>query len=245
MKAVLQHISDCQSRFAEHRFFDEFRQERPLEQTLAFAPRLAFWVMCFQDVLRLNAQRVQDPELAMLMLRHRAEERDHDNWFFEDVQQITGIPMTVHTAWGRSHESTRDASFALVAEVLRPMDDRLRMVFVLGLEATSHVFFTRASSLAQAQAEAAGRGLKLKYFSNHHMEAEEQHEVFEEQMESYLRSIELTPELRAEACAMVDRLFAAFHAMFDGMCGDQKVARPVAHTQSTVAHKQTRITAHA
>jgi hypothetical protein len=151
----------------------------------------------------------------MLMLRHRSEERDHDNWFFEDVETLTGVPLTVHTPWSRAHESTRDASFALVSEVLRPMDDRLRMVFVLGLEATSHVFFTRAARLVRAAGSPSR--VKLKYFSDHHMAAEEQHEVFEEQLEAYLRAIELTPALREEGRALVDRVFAAFDAMFDGM----------------------------
>jgi hypothetical protein len=240
MKAVLQHLSDSQSRFAEHPFFHELRQERPLEQALAFAPRLAFWVMCFQDALRLNAQRVKDAELGVLLLRHRSEERDHDNWFFEDVAQLTGTPMTLHTPWSRPHESTRDASYALIAEVLRPMDDRLRVVLVLSLEATSHVFFTRAAHLARA---AGGESrLKLKYFSDHHMDAEEQHEVFEEQMEAYLHSIELTPALRQEAFALVDRIFAAFHAMFDGMCGEQKspATQPEWRPQPTLVHPQAR-----
>ena len=57
MKAVLQHISDRQARFAEHPFFEQLREERPLEQALAFAPRLAFWVMSFQDVLLLTGPR--------------------------------------------------------------------------------------------------------------------------------------------------------------------------------------------
>jgi hypothetical protein len=223
MKAVLQHISALQSRLAEHTLFDGFRQERPLEEALAFAPRLAFWVMCFQDVLRLNAQRVQDPDFAVLMLRHRSEERDHDNWFFEDIEQLEGSPLTLQEQWSRAHERTRDASYALIAEVLRPLDDRLRMVLVLTLEATSHVFFTHASRFV----EASGRASRLKYFSGHHMEAEEQHEVFEEQMEAYLRSIELTPALREEAFALVDRLFAAFDAMFHGLLGEQR-ASPLA-----------------
>lgn len=226
MKAVLQHISDRQSRFAEHPFFDGFRQGRPLEQALAFAPRLAFWVMCFQDVLRLNAQRVEDPEFAVLMLRHRSEERDHDNWFFEDIAQLQGSPLTLHEQWSRAHECTRDASYALIAEVLRPLDDRLRMVLVLTLEATSHVFFTHASRLVQT----SGRG--LKYFSDHHMQAEEQHEVFEEQMEAYLRSIELTPALREEGFALVDRLFSAFDAMFQGLRSEQHPPLALVHEPS-------------
>ncbi|HYO55090.1 hypothetical protein [Archangium sp.] len=233
MRAVLQHISVRQSRFAEHFVFDELQQNRPLEQVLAFAPRLAFWVMSFQDVLRLNAQRVEDPELAMLMLRHRSEERGHDHWFFEDAAQLMGRPLNLTEPWDRSHESTRDASYALISEVLRPMDDRLRIVLVLTLESTSHAFFSRTSNLPQT----LSHGKRLKYFSNHHMEAEEQHEVFEEQMEAMLLGMELTPALRAEAIALVDRIYAAFHHMFDGLHGEQHppVVRPEWHPQQAAS----------
>jgi hypothetical protein len=212
MRAVLNHIAERQSRFAAHHVFDGLQQDGPLEQVLAFAPRLAFWVMSFQDVLRLNAQRMQDPELAMLMLRHRQEERGHDHWFFEDAAQLMGRPFNLTEPWGRPHEATRDASYAILAEAMRPLDDRLRIILVLTLESTSHAFFSRTANLPQTLSQ----GTSLKYFSNHHMEAEEQHEVFEEQMEAMLRGMELTPELRAEAIALVDRVYAAFHSMFDG-----------------------------
>jgi len=227
MKAVLEYIDARQSRFAEHPFFAGLRQDQPLEQVLGFAPRLAFWVMCFQDVLRLNAQRVRDPELTMLMLRHRAEERGHDNWFFEDIALLMGRPLTLNELWGRVHESTRDASYTLISEVLRPMDDRLRVVLVLALESTSHAFFTRTASLTASLTQGPAADKRLKYFSNHHMEAEEQHEVFEEQMKAMLLGMELTPALRAEAIALVDRIYAAFSAMFDGLCAEPqpRVAR--------------------
>jgi hypothetical protein len=42
-------------------------------------------------------------------------------------------------------------------------------------------------------------------------------------MEAYLSGIELTPALREEAFQLVDRIFAAFDAMFEGMCSEQKV----------------------
>ncbi|PTL75992.1 hypothetical protein DAT35_51615 [Vitiosangium sp. GDMCC 1.1324] len=217
---MLKHIRVRQSRFQAHPLFDELRPDRPLGEMLAFAPRLSFWVMCFQDVLRLNAQRVKDPELARLMRRHRAEERGHDHWFFEDLALLTGRSLTLDEPWDLAHECTRDASYALLAEVLRPMDDRLRVVLVLALESTSHTFFSRVSSVTQA----LGAGKRLKYFSGHHMEAEEQHEVFEAQMEAMLNGIELSPALRAEALGLVDRVYAAFHSMFDGLC-----AGPGAH----------------
>jgi DNA polymerase III psi subunit len=226
MKAVLRHIDFQQSRFAEHPFFDELERGHTLEQMLAFAPRLAFWVMAFQDVLRLNAQRVRDPELAPLMHRHRSEERDHDRWFFEDVSQLAERPLTLNTLWGHAHDSTRDASYALVSEVLRPLDDRLRMVLVLTLESTSHVFFERSSRLTQA----LGHDQQLKYFSTHHVEAEEQHELFEEELEARLRGMVLPPELCAEAFALVDRIYAAFHAMFHGLRSEQQPRPEVAWT---------------
>src|SRR3712207_7960155 len=53
--------------------------------------------------------------------------------------------------------------------------------------------------------QAAGASKRLKYFAPHHMEAEESHEVFEEQMEAMLNAIEMSPALEAEALALVDR----------------------------------------
>ena len=236
MRAVLNHISERQSRIAEHHVFDGLQQDGPLEQVLAFAPRLAFWVMSFQDVLRLNAQRMQDPELAMLMLRHRQEERGHDNWFFEDAAQLMGRPFKLTEPWSRGHEAIRDASYSILAEVMRPLDDKLRIVLVLTLESTSHAFFSRTSNLPQTLSQ----GKRLKYFSNHHMEAEEQHEVFEEQMEAMLLGMELSPELHAEAIALVDRIYAAFHSMFDGLQAEQPLSAvpPELHKRPAVTAKR-------
>ena len=60
MKVVLDHIAVCRSGSPITPFFADLKQDRPVEQMMAFAPRLAFWVMTFQDVLRLNAHFIQD-----------------------------------------------------------------------------------------------------------------------------------------------------------------------------------------
>ena len=90
MKVVLEHIASRQAVFASHPFFEDLKQDRPVEQIMAFAPRLAFWVMTFQDVLRLNAHFITDPGLKRLAVQHRSEEVGHDRWFFEDIQELTG-----------------------------------------------------------------------------------------------------------------------------------------------------------
>lgn len=213
MKVVLEHIAARQELFAAHPFFEDLKQDRPVEQIMAFAPRLAFWVMTFQDVLRLNAHFITDPGLKRLAIQHRSEEVGHDRWFFEDIQELTGKQLSVSAVFGRAHTSTRDATYALISEVYRPVDDRLRIVMVLTLEATSHVFFGRTAILASAK----GCGQRLRYFSDFHVQVEQQHEVFEEEMERRLRSIELPEDLRVQALALVDRAYAAFDLMLQGL----------------------------
>jgi hypothetical protein len=213
MKVVLEYIARRQEVFAKHPFFEDLRQDRPVEQILAFAPRLAFWVMTFQDVLRLNAHFIKDPNLKRLAIQHRSEEVGHDRWFFEDIQELTGKQLSVSAVFGRAHTAIRDATYALISEVYRPVDDRLRIALVLTMEATSHVFFGRTSILVSTK----GCSERLRYFSDFHVQVEQQHQVFEEEMEQRLRAMELSEELQLQACALVDRIYAAFELMLQGL----------------------------
>ncbi|MFP2929556.1 hypothetical protein ACLESO_31030 [Pyxidicoccus sp. 3LG] len=213
MKAVLQHIEACEAKFAKHPFFSDLRMDRPLEQVMAFAPRLTFWVMTFQDVLRLNAHFIQDPHLKALATRHHSEEGGHDQWFEDDIAALTGGSLSIGAMYGKVHVKTRDAAYAIISEVYRPVDDRLRIVLLMALESTSHVFFGRTAILTAAQ----GADERLKYFSDHHMQAEAQHAMFEEQLAAELGAMVLEPEVRADAIGMMDRIYAAFDAMFDGL----------------------------
>lgn len=135
----------------------------------------------------------------------RARARSFRTWprFFDDISELVGRPLTFDALWGPAHDSTRDASYALVSEVLRPLDDRLRLVLVL--ESTSHIFFEHSARLTRALCQ----DTRLKYFSTHHEEAEAQHELFEKELEAWLCDMALPPSL----CA------AAFEAMFHGLRG--------------------------
>lgn len=213
MKAVLQHIEAREKRFATHPFFLELKQDRPLEQVMAFAPRLTFWVMSFQDVLRLNAHFIQDPHLKALATRHHAEESGHDQWFEDDIASLTGGSLSIGALYGKAHAKTREAAYTIISEVYRPVDDRLRIVLLWALESTSHVFFGRTAMLCASQ----GADERLKYFSDHHMRAEAQHAMFEQQLAAELEAMELEPAVRADALAMVDRCFGAFENLLTGM----------------------------
>jgi hypothetical protein len=188
--------------------------DRPVEQIASFAPRLAFWVMTFQDILRLNEQMVQDPTLKRIARHHRDEDLGHERWFLEDIAKLTGGPLTISALYGRASASTRDAAYRLITEVYRATDDRLRIVLVLVLESTGHVFFGRTAVLTNSMMQSPQ---KLKYFSDFHLHIEQAHEVFESQMEEQIMNIGLPPNIEADALALVDRAYTAFDFMFQGL----------------------------
>jgi hypothetical protein len=211
MNSVIAHIDSCQARLARHPFLTELRPGRTLEELLAFAPRLSTWVTAFQLVLKVTAQGARDESLRTMLSRHAEEECGHDTWFFEDVALLQG-EHAGSRACDASDETERMA-LALLKEARSLPADALRLVFLLALESTSELFFGRVTPLV----EATGAGDRLRYFGRHHQEQEEAHSVFEEEMHRRVKEVVLSDTTRAQAVALVDRTFAAFALLFDGL----------------------------
>ena len=214
MKQVEVYIAKRQAQFCEHAFFAEERLSSGLRGGLSFAPDLTFWVMAFQDVLRLNAALTRDPKIRRIVRHHRAEDAGHDRWFLDDLASMQVPAPDVRWLFGERHAPTRDAAYALMSEVYRATDDRLRLVLVTTLESAGHVFFGRVA----AAVERAGLTKALKYFSFAHLEVEKNHQVFEEEIARTVSAIRLEPKARIEAKRLVDRCYAAFESMFDAIC---------------------------
>jgi hypothetical protein len=222
MKLLQLHIARKQAEFARHPFFEQLEAGMAFPQALSFAPGLTFWVMAFQDVLRLNERFTLDPELRKIARHHRAEDSGHHHWFLDDLENIGTNDNDNDIRWlfGKQHADTRDAAYALMAEVYRATDDRLRLVLLMTLESAGHIFFERTAKLV----ERVGKSDALKYFSFSHLEVEKSHEVFEKEMAKKIDAIYLAPELREEAEALVDRSYAAFDSMFEALAAPQFVA---------------------
>ena len=214
MKQVGVYVAKRQARFCEHAFFAEERLRAGLRSGLSFAPDLTFWVMAFQDILRLNAALTRDPIIRRIVRHHRAEDAGHESWFLDDLASMQVPAPDVRWLFGERHAPTRDAAYALVSEVYRATDDRLRLVLVQTLESAGHVFFGRVA----AAVEQAGWSKALKYFSFSHLEVEKNHQVFEEEIARTVAAIRLEPKARAEAKRLVDRCYNAFGSMFDAIC---------------------------
>ena len=130
--------------------------------------------------------------------------------------------------FGDDHRAVRDASYALVAEVFRAASDVERIVLVLALESTGHVFFDRLARTV----EAAGYTDRLRYFSAHHLQVEHAHALFEAKMQACLDARALSPDERDRALALVDRVYDAFDLMFDALATTLAVGvrpAPTAH----------------
>ena len=134
-------IDEGQRRFARLPFFRRLEDGSP-DDARAFVPALAFFVMGFQDILRLNEARMRDPGLRALVRGHRPEDHDHEQWFLEDLRAL-GLELEVGGLFGPEHAATRDAAYAVMSEVFRANDDVTRLALILVLESTGEVFFSR------------------------------------------------------------------------------------------------------
>lgn len=207
MKTVETYIESKQIDFEKHVFFDLLKQMSTLKEIGSFVPELTFWVMTFQDILRINEQRIRDPLLKKIARQHRSEDAGHDKWFLYDVHYM-GIEGSDHLAWlyNKKTQAIRDASYAIMSESFNLDDDVLKIVLLLVLESSAHAFFTATVD----QLKKIGEDHNLKYFSSHHFDVEMLHTMFEFNQE-------LSESTRVKATAMIDRCYVAFYQMFDAL----------------------------
>ena len=80
MERVRAHIKIRQAELAEHPFFRRLSQSTAVRETMAFVAAPTFFVMAFQDILRLNATQIRDPallEIAECALKAVGERVEH------------------------------------------------------------------------------------------------------------------------------------------------------------------------
>lgn len=219
MKTIKTYIKSKQDEFKQHEFFKKLEQMNDVDEFNGFVNHLAFWPMAFQDILRLNEDRMTDEYLGKVARHHRQEDTGHERWYISD---INFLDTTSHTKnyyfellFNNEHTETRDASYAILSEVFKLTDDRLRVILLLTLESSGHIFFEKTA--AKVRSTSAELDSTLQYFSTHHLEVEQAHEVFEDAMEAELYSIILPEDVRREAINMIDRVYDAFSLMFNGL----------------------------
>lgn len=220
MKTIQAHIESKQYEFINHPFFAVLKNLNSLEEINYFVPELTFWAMTFQDILRMNEDRVKDPFLRKIARHHRLEDAGHEQWFMHDKQYMNksdheAITERHDIAWlySKDSEMIRDAAYAVVSEIYRIDNEYLNIALLLTLESSGHIFFEEVVK----QVEQTGEDENLLYFSSSHLEVEKAHAMFEEAMERKLYEKALDIETRRKALQMIDRCYEAFSHMFDGL----------------------------
>ncbi|MCY1068078.1 hypothetical protein OV090_25270 [Nannocystis sp. RBIL2] len=137
----------------------------------------------------------------------------HEQWFHADLLEIFGAPVTLDELFAPEFADARAGALAIAAEVFRLSDDRLRVVLVDALEAAASVGFTRFA----AHVRASGFVGRLQYFDGRHLAVEDDHELHDEHVDRELNAIRFDEAERAEAVALVDRVFAAFAQIFTAL----------------------------
>jgi hypothetical protein len=220
MKTLQAYIDLKQSEFMNHPFFSILEELNSLEEISYFVPELTFWAMTFQDILRINEERVKDPYLKKVARHHRLEDAGHEKWFLSDKKYMTqssSDPSCDHdnVAWLYSKDSQliRDAAYSIMAEIYKLDEEILNVALLLTLESSGHVFFEKVVK----QVKKTGEDKNLKYFSSSHLEVELAHALFEEEMERKVFERRLSIKTRREGLKMIDRCYEAFSKMFDGL----------------------------
>ncbi|WP_437605609.1 hypothetical protein WMF20_31540 [Sorangium sp. So ce834] len=213
MKIVQQHIVRHQEQFSDHPFFARLSTDPPFERLAPFPVCLMFFVMTFQDILRICDERATDPEYKRVVHRHRLEDAGHDRWFLGDLAALGLEPPTAAELFGERHRAARTASLALLSDAVRARHDAGRLTLLLTLESAGHVFFERVARYLVR----IGERRRLRYFSQTHLDVERAHDVFEEDTDARIEAIALDEEARTEALQLIERCYRELTGMFDAI----------------------------
>lgn len=179
-----------------------------VEEIQALASNLTFWVLAFQDVLRLGANLVSDPRLLPFAQTHAKEDHGHEQWFLSDVTRL-GAGRELRWVFGAEHARVRDMSYAVISEVISAKSDHSRIAVLLCLEAAGSLFFDRIVNRLEALDRAHG----LLYFARMHQDVEAAHEIFDDEVRTRWEAIAVSDDVHAEVSVAVGRTFSAMRQL--------------------------------
>lgn len=217
-------ISAHQARLAAHPLFSHLEQRGSFDDILAIAPRVAFFVMCFQDVIRLVPRLTTDPLLRKLGRTHEREDKGHQLWFLEDLERF-GVSCDVKALFSDERAAIRDITYEQIADVVHARNDWARLGVVLALEAAGTEFFGKIIAVL----ERADRARGLKYFSRSHQRVEQRHEVLQGGALAELSSLALPREAQTEVLAVIEHTFATMSRLATDL---------LAHIEATSSRKK-------
>jgi cytokinin dehydrogenase len=165
-------IEVAQARYVAHPFFARMERGGARSEVRLVAQRLAFFIMCFQDMERIVCERSSDPEIAAALREHRLEDMGHERWYLADLRRLE-LSQDVSLLFQPEHAVIRDVSYALLSLILQARHDVTLLAIVLALEGAGHEFFGRFVPMVQH----AVAGQTFTFFGRTHLQAEAEHQI--------------------------------------------------------------------
>jgi hypothetical protein len=203
-------IGRQQALLRQHPFYARLDETDDVFHARLVASRIAFFVMAFQDVLRLARTGTKDPVLREIARTHQQEDAGHDHWFLWDVS-VLDLNCDAHWLFSRHHEVTRDVAYELITCLMSSKSDHARLAVALSLESIGAVFFEKMICFL----ERLGFGEDLRYFARSHQQVEQSHEVFESSAQEKLDRIDVPVAFHDEVWEAIDRTFAGMNRIND------------------------------
>jgi hypothetical protein len=197
---------------SRHPFIQRLDGEASYVEFVSILPRLGFFVLAFQDMLRLSRAGCSDPKLFVHVEGLERGDRGHDQWYLEDIGTL-GLDLDARNLFSAEYQVTRETTYELMSMVLHAPDDYCRLTLLLSLEETAHEFFERVSKYAKR----AGVTTTLRFFGGEHLIAEESHEVFEEDAQKLLKEMVIPVAAREAVKGTVEHTFHAMTRLADDL----------------------------
>jgi hypothetical protein len=215
MKSVLDFIEEQKQEFTQLPFF-QFMRDKNIDprQRLSWAPWISPIIMNFADLNKyVLRQEPATDKIQEFINLHTYEDDHHWIWFLEDLEKLGFNPLLKYTemlrfVWSKNTEKSRFICNKIGRLFESQSDTLLKLVITEAIEATGYVFLFSTSEVSK-QLQPITK-VNYRYFGPTHLEVETTHSTGTSEFREFIRSLELTEEVRQQAFELVEQVFKLF-----------------------------------
>lgn len=214
MKQVLELIAARTTAFRQLPLYT-FMADRsvPPEMRLPYGPHVAYFILSFADLCKLVLrEEPASDQLQTHINRHAEEERDHWEWYLQDLatlglDQEMRFSEALRVLWGNETEKARLLTYRLV-HLSMGANSLQKLVLILCMEATAGVGMESTTRVANEVSDLIGT--PLVFYGSHHKNAEDAHTLLADDMMQSIENMLLDPQVRQSLLPIVNEVFDAF-----------------------------------
>ena len=223
MKEVLALIKKKKQEYSKTPFM-EFMRDKSIDpkQRLAWAPAFATFAMSFKDFNKVVLRREPATSKIQEMInQHTYEDGRHWLWIIQDLKLMgydysINFTDTLKFLWSEETLHVRTLANNLIAMCTFEEDILMKLVVIESIEATGTVALYEIAQVGNELQQITNQN--YLYFGESHYAKETGHiQAQMDNVENFIKDIELTEEQREKAFVLVEKVFADFTAATNEM----------------------------